>query len=457
MERDARARASKNVPTPLSHFGVDRFAVRDQTAALSRAFKAAAADGLSLVGDPDATYRHDGRLTLSGVSFDGQGCTLLALSDGPQVLQCRGSGWRLANLRVLGGATRRSSDNAGNGVWIGGDEPDAATDFVVENVTVDGAAPGRGVATAGIMVSNAHVGRLLGVTVRRSLADGIHVTAGSSRLTIERVLIEDSGDDAVAVVSYRRQRSLCRDIRISDVVSRRSGARGLAVVGGVDVRAERLRVERSAAAGIYLFGEEAFDTYGTARCRVADAVLTGCVTGHGLAAGFRNAAVLIGGREGLDQVAGATLPRGASDCEIVGVTVAGAGAGCSAAISTGMFALRPRIAGGHVLGNAATGPAVTGMEIGGSDVVVNDVEMTNLSGLALVVLPTASGTCRVSRIKVDGSSRVTGPIQSYLYAEPAPALRQLVVSNSRFAGGPPRLSISLLPPGRLRLEHNSVR
>lgn len=447
----------------LSALGVVASRASDQWSALSRAFATAAADGLTLIGDASAVYRHDGLLTLDGVSFDGQGCAFLALSEGPQALRCLGSGWRVSNLRLIGAATRRSDRNDCNGLWVGQEGGPSANDFILENIVIDSIAPGRGVATAGIMFTDAHRGRLIAPVVRRSLADGIHVTAGSTNLSIERALVEDSGDDAIAVVSYRSQGRLCRNIRVTDAVSRRSAARGIAIVGGSDVLCERPRVERSAAAGIYLYGEGSFDTYGTARVQVTDPVLVDCVTGRGLAPGFRNAAIVLGGREGNDEIGGETIPRGASGCVIRNASVTGAGDACTAAISMHQYAIAPRIMGGQIDGTRigaapARDAAVTGgIEIGGRDVLVEGVEMRDIAGIAIALLAQASGNCMVRHVTVNGSSRRPGPIDSFIYAEHAPALRHLTIRDSSFAAGPARLSISLLPPDRLQFSGNAVR
>ena len=458
-EARENGKAMAPAPVPLSHYGVDRFAIRDQTAGLRGAFEAAAHDGHSLTGDPDAVYRHDGRLLLQGVSFDGQGCTLMPLSDGPQVLQCRGAGWRLANLRVLGAATRRSSDNGLNGVWIGGDEPEAAADFIVDNIRIDGVGPTHGIGTAGIMFSHARNGRLSRATVRASHADGIHITAGSHHLLVEQALVEDSGDDSFAVVSYREQGAICHDIRIRDGVSRRSAARGMAVVGGEDITFERVSVQQSSAAGVYLYSESSFDTYGVARVQVIDAALTGCVTGVGLPDGFSNAAIIVGGREGADPIRGETLLRGATDCRIVRGAVAGAGAACTAAISTHAFAIRPRIDGTTIHGepSPSRGHNPAGIEIGGRDVAISNVAMTGVAGLAMIVLPTAAGDCQVERVTVAGSSLVPGPIASYVYTQAAPALRHLSISDCSFAGGPGQVTSGALAPGRLVMSRNHFR
>lgn len=443
----------------LSQFGIDRLSRRDQWARLKQAFEAAHHDGFDLLGDPDAHYRHDGALSLDGVSFDGQGCTLAALSDGAQVLRCIGRDFRIANLRLLGAATARTSDNWHNGLWIGDEGGQSATDFVIENVTVDAVEPGRGVAAAGFMFNDAHRGRILHPVVRRSFADGIHVTNGSSDLLFVSPLSEATGDDGFAVVSYVRQRHICRNIRAVNGISRDSAARGFTVVGGVDVVYDRPRIERSAAAGVYLYGEESFDTFGVARCRVVAPVIHDCVTGHKLPTGFSQGAITIGGRAGEDVVDGLRVTRGAADCVITDPVVEGVGPACRAAIVTHQFAIRPRITGARLANIVSNNPALqpNGIDIGGRDVTVERPQMRDIAGVAIVVTTTASGRCTVVAPRVDGSRLRGGPVDSAIYAEQAPALQTLEVRDGLFARGPRQLSISLLPPGKLRLAGNRVQ
>lgn len=439
----------------LSRFGVDRFATRDQQAALRDAFAAAHAEGFDLLADPDAHYRHDGPLVLDGVSLDGQGCTLTALSDGPQMLGCMGSGWRLANLRVLGAARARTTENHANGVMVG-NESRPATDFLLDNVTVDRAAPDRGVGATGFMFSNASRGRIVRPVARHSWADGIHVTNGSHNLVFDRPLSEATGDDGFAVVSYRSQGRLCHTIRVTDGISRDSGARGCSVVGGRDVVYQRFLAERSAAAGAYLYGEEAFDTFGVHRCHLVDPVLRGCVTGRGMPPGFSQAALVIGGRDGADTVDGIRLARGAVDCTVFNPVVEGVGSSCWAGLSTHQYAVRPRITGGRLEDLVAPSGSYrpNGVELGGQDVVVEDIRLRNVAGLAIVVTTTASGTCVVNRPQVAGSLLRPGPISSYIYADIAPAVHQVTVQDGQFTGGPDQLAIDRLAPGRLRLVRN---
>lgn len=456
---DARAAAGPARPVrPLSAFGIAPSSPTDQWQKLTRAFADAHADGLSLVADPHAQYRHDGPLTLDGVSFEGQGCSFTALSDGPQVLRCLGDGWRIANLSMLGAATVRNNSNLFNGIWVGDEGPHSAADFVLENVSVGAVAPGRGVATAGIMFSNAHRGRILGPSVRNSLADGIHITGGSSDLAFERALVEDSGDDGFAVVSYRAQKWICSAIHLAGGISRRSAARGFSVVGGHDVTYRNVRVEASSAAGIYLYGEGGFDTFGVANCTVTDAVVKDCVTGLHLPPGFSNAAIIVGGRDGSDRIDGLTLPRGSADCVIRNAVVEGGGAACTAAISLHQYAIRSHVVGARIRGTGRRlgGLATNGIEIRGQDARIENAQMTDVPGIAILVGTTASGACSVVAPHVDGSSLRGGPIDSFIYAEGAPALRRLEVRDGVFARGPRRLSTSLLPDERITLAGNRL-
>lgn len=448
---------TKRPTRTLSSLGVDRFSNRDQWTRLDQAFRAAHEQGFDLLGDPDAYYRHDGPLSLQGVSFDGQGCTLGALADARQVLRCIGRDFRIANLRLLGAARARTSDDWDDGLWIG-DEGNQATDFVIENVTVDAVAPGRGVAAAGFMFNNAHRGRIIRPIVRHSFADGIHVTNGSTNLTFERPLAENTGDDGFAVVSYVRQRQVCRNIHAVDGISRDSAARGFTVVGGTDVVYERPLIERAAAAGVYLYGEEAFNTFGVARCQVIAPVIRGCVTGRGLPAGFDQGAITIGGRAGQDLVGSETLPRAAVDCTVTDPVIDTVGRACRAAVMLHEFAVRPRIAGARLRTITSNNPDLrpNGFDIGGRDAVIDRPQLTDIAGLAFVLTRTASGTATVTAPVVSGSRLRGGPVDSAIYAENAPGLRRFSISGGRFTKGSTRLVISLLPADKLRLADNVI-
>lgn len=440
---------------PLSRMGVDRFSGRDQWRTLLAAFQAASAEGFDLLGDPDANYRHDGALELNGVSFDGRGATFTAMSDGPQAMRLTGSGWRLANLTTLGSATRRSSEDSECGIWVGS-LPTPTANFLIENVVVGAAAPGRGFACAGFMFNNATQGDIRNIFVAGTRADGIHVTNGSSDLNFIEPSSRSTGDDGFAVVSYRRQGALCRRVRVSGGQSHDAGGRGFAVVGGTDIVYERPFVSRSAAAGLYLYGEGSYDTYGVLNCHVLDAQLQDCVTGSGLPPGYRNAAIILGGRGGSDTVGGQVVGRGVAGCTVRNPSVVGSGAACSAGISTHEYAVAPVISGARLsrLVSPRGRNHPNGIEIGGRDVTFDEVDMQEIGGIPIVGLPTASGRCVLRSPRVNGGRIGGGAIDSHIYFEAAPHLAEMVVEGGEFARGPRRLAISRLAPGRLRLARN---
>ena len=444
---------------PLSHFGIDRFSKKDQWTQLKNAFLAAHEERFDLFADADANYRHDGPLKLDGVSLNGQGCTFTALSDGAQVLVCLGDGWRLANLRLLGAARARTANPGSIGILIGDGKANPATQFTIENVAVGAVGTGYGVGGAGFLFDNASRGRIVRAVVRDSLADGIHITNGSRELVFESPLSERTGDDGFAVVSYRNQGQVCRDIQVSNGISRDSAARGFSVVGGKNVIYTRPLVERSSAAGAYLYGEGAYDTFGVSGCNLIAPRLRDCVTGRNRDPGFSNAAIIIGGRDGSDFVDGATLLRGAVDCMVTDPTVEGAGAACWAGISTHEYAIRPKINGGVLTDLTPTSGSFrpNGVEIGGQDVVIDRIRMNNVAGIPIVVTRTASGNCRIDHTVVTRGLTRPGPIRSFIYADPAPKLHQAIVSNGVFSGIPDRLALGKLGKGGLILSNNNIR
>lgn len=444
---------------PLSHFGIDRFAKKDQWIQLKNAFASAHEERFDLLADADANYRHDGPLKLDGVSFDGQGCTFTALSDGPQVLVCLGDGWRLVNLRLLGAARARTANPGSIGILIGDGEANPASQFTIKNVAVGAVGTGYGVGGAGFLFDNASRGRIVRAIVRDSFADGIHITNGSRKLVFESPLSERTGDDGFAVVSYRNQGQVCRDIQVLDGISRDSAARGFSVVGGKNVIYTRPLIERSSAAGAYLYGEGSYDTFGVSGCNLIAPTLRACVTGRDRDPGFSNAAIIIGGRDGSDFVDGATLLRGASDCMVTDPTVEGAGAACWAGISTHEYAIRPKISGGVLTDLTPTSGSFrpNGVEIGGRDVVIDRVRMNNVAGIPIVVTRTASGNCRIDHTVVAHGLTRPGPIRSFIYADPAPKLHQAIISNGVFSGTPDRLALGKLGKGGLVLRDNQIR
>jgi hypothetical protein len=144
-------------------------------------------------------------------------------------------------------------------------------DAVVERVSIDGST------AAGIMVTDSTDFTLTGVSVRDTLADGIHITDGSARGTITDARVTNSGDDGIAVVSYRGGGIPA----VSDVdvvrptVDGTSWGRGLSVVGGTDISFTDVDVRASDAAGVYIASEANWGTDAPTRITVTGGTLTG--------------------------------------------------------------------------------------------------------------------------------------------------------------------------------------
>lgn len=120
----------------------------------------------------------------------------------------------------------------------------------IEGVTIEGAA------AAGVFLDDVDGFTVKDVVVRASRADGIHITGASRNGVVSGVRVEDSGDDGVAVVSYRTDRDVCRNIDVSDsTVADQRWGRGFSVVGGEDVRFRRITARRTSGAGLYIASE----------------------------------------------------------------------------------------------------------------------------------------------------------------------------------------------------------
>ena len=94
-------------------------------------------------------------------------------------------------------------------------------------MTVDGSA------AAGIYVGGASNFTLSDVLVRNTNADGIHMTTRAHDGVVRNARVVNPGDDGVAVVSYRNDGELVRNITVeSPRVEGQRWGRGFSVVGG---------------------------------------------------------------------------------------------------------------------------------------------------------------------------------------------------------------------------------
>jgi len=136
----------------------------------------------------------------------------------------------------------------------------------------------------GILLMRANGFLVTGNTITRTLADGIHVTAGSKNGRIINNAVRETGDDMIAVVSYlgtgnpvadnasrelanwnaRLDSALVRNVLIAgNQLSGQYWGRGISVVGGQSVTIARNTLNNMPrAAGILIAREAGYETFG---------------------------------------------------------------------------------------------------------------------------------------------------------------------------------------------------
>ena len=239
-------------------FGAVGDGVADDTAALQRAFDHV--EPGTILEFPPGTYLYSRVLTLAhdDIVLRGGHATLQARTPEAQALVFKGDRTAALWLTLRGtGRTRLGTPDSAQmvvrGRWV----------QLVGNTVFAGA-------SAGIFVFGGQDFRIVGNRVHGTLADGIHMTEGARRGIVEGNVVFGTGDDMIAVVSYRPDvisadnRGLAGDILIeNNDVSGNSWGRGITVAGGEHVAITRNRVSRVwGAAGIYVAQESSYKTYG---------------------------------------------------------------------------------------------------------------------------------------------------------------------------------------------------
>jgi parallel beta-helix repeat protein len=229
----------------------------DNTAAIASAIAAAKAKRVA-VYVPAGVCAYGDVIRLDGVRLVGAGDTsvLYALNPGREAIYLFGSGAEVSLLKLSGrkAGTRQSAWEATRITLFG------TTNFVIDNVTIDGSAA-AGIQTA----QSANNGRITNNTIRDTLADSIHMTDKASYITLENNRIERSGDDGIAVVSYRRDGALVNHITArNNVILNSRWGRQMSVVGGSQVLYENNQLENNlaGAACVYIAQEASYSTYG---------------------------------------------------------------------------------------------------------------------------------------------------------------------------------------------------
>ncbi len=241
------APASRGTPRTLASFGVRGNGDADDTAALVRALTDYEGDLVVGAG----TYRYARTLQLRGsgrnIRFE-PGAVLMG--DDPSVsgLEIRNtSGVTLSGATLAWRREPRQRIRFGAGVLVMG-----STDVRVERVLVEG------FEGAGLLFESCLRPVVSGARVRKTSADGVHF-ANCGQSLAEDVDCQDTGDDGLAFVNYRRlpdaSGGTARRIAITN-----SNARGITVVGQSDVSVSEFRVTRTRGSGIYVAQENSYGT-----------------------------------------------------------------------------------------------------------------------------------------------------------------------------------------------------
>ncbi|NGZ76858.1 sugar-binding protein [Saccharibacillus alkalitolerans] len=233
---------------------------KDDLDAIRQAVAAAKAAGKS-VYVPSGTFLYSDVIVLNGVDLIGEGESSVLRSTNPQkqAVQLAGSGSdiRKVKLTTVPVSTRLSSSVSAR-VHV---TPEASN-FSVTDTVIEGGS------SAGIIVYGVN-GTIKGNAVRDTLADGIHITGGSANIKVENNVGRDTGDDMIAVVSYEKNGTWVKNVKIANNDVAGGHARGITVSGGTNVEIERNRIADTGGAGIFIASEGSYQTYEVRNLKVS--------------------------------------------------------------------------------------------------------------------------------------------------------------------------------------------
>ncbi|WP_407060395.1 nitrous oxide reductase family maturation protein NosD [Burkholderia ubonensis] len=192
--------------------------------------------------------------------ISGYGATLIATDPDDQTIVMQGDGATLAGVTLIGVGTTRLETVSSTKVDVTG------RGVQVLDVTIDGGA------SAGIFVDGGANVALVGNEVSATLADGIHVTNRARNVLVRDNVLRGTGDDMIAVVSYRKDGGLSGNVLIAgNSLEGNAWGRGVAVVGGenVTIAGNAVRGVRTGA-GILVAQEDGYQTYDVTNVVVAD-------------------------------------------------------------------------------------------------------------------------------------------------------------------------------------------
>lgn len=246
-----------------------------------------------------------------GITLWSDGATLHGLDPDNRSVMLKADRTRIYGFTFTGISDYRRTRPESNPISAWGEENRAVgedgkekryiTGVVIQNnkimpaTNAVGSSLSHGSSGAGIFVHRVRDFIVAGNEVRRTLADGIHITGGSRNGRVVRNKVYQTGDDMIAVVSYFPQ--VWRDKQLADptwldrelegtrvrniwvaenTVSDQYWGRGMAVVGGDNITFARNQISRAtSASGILIAREHAAGGQGSSTSGVNNVLIDG--------------------------------------------------------------------------------------------------------------------------------------------------------------------------------------
>jgi parallel beta-helix repeat protein len=141
-----------------------------------------------------------------------------------------------------------------------------ASQFIIENIIGEG---------KGIMVRDRVDGGIIrNNTIKNTLADGIHLTGGSKNITVQNNDLQNTGDDAIAVVSYEDQKEYTENIKILNNRVTDSHARGISHIGGKNVSILYNTINGTSSSGILVDKDSNYHTFAPFNTNIKGNIIT---------------------------------------------------------------------------------------------------------------------------------------------------------------------------------------
>ncbi len=278
---------------------------KDDTAAIKRALSNLKANDWLIFPRGRFDYNKYLALRTANTTLWGEvGATLFATNPNSMSLMIAADNIAIYNLTFQAKTTERKTAPWHTAISVFDDlAPTEATRRIIKGTVIRGntitfahsTKPGltNSSSSAGIFLYRAQNFLVANNVIRRSLADGIHMTAGSRNGRVIGNIISQTGDDGIAVVSYSEKiidvpleqttnrmtaileqelagNILIQDNKVSDIY----WGRGISVVGGEHVTIIDNTANRSPGfAGIYLARETSYQTLGVNDILVKDNVI----------------------------------------------------------------------------------------------------------------------------------------------------------------------------------------